>query len=108
MIDFESKMLNSIKNSMSKQIDKIDFIAINYQDRFAIPQDFINQAWELVDQKALIQGIANRLECELVDRVVNQFAAEIATDIKQVLSVKERREAIRSLVRDNIDQLTRI
>lgn len=33
--------------------------------------------------------IAERLESELADRMVNHMAAELATDIKQILSVRE-------------------
>ena len=33
------------------------------------------------------------------------MAAELSTDIKQLLSVKERREKIRSLARDHMDSI---
>jgi hypothetical protein len=34
------------------------------------------------------------------------MAAELSTDIKSILSIKERRESVRAVVRDNIDKLT--
>lgn len=34
---------------------------------------------------------------------MNHMAAELATDIKQILSVKERREALRALAREHMD-----
>ena len=46
---------------------------------------------------------ATRLEAELADRMVNHMAAELATDIKQILGVKERREMLRGLARDHMD-----
>lgn len=46
---------------------------------------------------------AARLESELADRMVTHMAAELATDIKQILSVKERREMLRALARDHMD-----
>ncbi len=108
MSDFEKDLLNSVKCSMVKQIDKTDFIQIQYDSRPKLPADFMQRAWEMVDQDSVIEKLSKRLEDELVDRLVNSIAAEMATDIKQVLSVKERREAVRSLVRDNIDTLTRL
>ena len=42
---------------------------------------------------------------ELAERIVNHMAAEISTDVKQILSVKERREALRALARHHMDSL---
>jgi len=55
--------------------------------------------WALVDTDRLKAAIAARLDEELADRIVNHMAAEIASDVKQILSVKERREALRHLAR---------
>ena len=106
MSDFEKDLLNSVKCAMTKQIANENFIKIDYNDRAKLPSDFIDKAWGLIDQEELLISLSKRLESELIDRLVNHLAAEIATDIKQVLSVKERREAVRSVVRDNIDKLT--
>jgi hypothetical protein len=107
MQNFEADLMNSVKCAMTKQIISTDFIKIAYDDRVKLPEDFMQKAWSLIDQDELLASLARRLETELVDRLVNQMAAELATDIKQVLSVKERREAVRSVVRENIDKLTR-
>jgi len=107
MSKFEEDLMNSVKCAMTKQIANQDFIKIDYNDRAKLPSDFIEKAWGLIDQDDLIKALSKRLESELIDRLVNHLAAEIATDIKQVLSVKERREAVRSVVRDNIDKLTK-
>jgi hypothetical protein len=107
MSKFEEDLMNSIKCTMTKQVTKQDFIKIEYDDRVKLPSDFIEKAWGLIDQEDLIKSLSKRLESELIDKLVNHLAAEIATDIKQVLSVKERREAVRSVVRDNIDKLTK-
>ncbi len=50
-------------------------------------------------------ALAVRLEAELADRIVTLMASEIATDVKQILSVKERREAIRAVTRENLDRI---
>ena len=108
MSDFEKDLMNSVKCSMTNQINKTDFIQIPYDQRVRLPADFMSRVWALVDQESVINKLSERLENELVDRLVNSVATEMATDIKQILSVKERREAVRALVRDNIDTLTKL
>ena len=105
MKDFEENLVNSIQQAMTRQINTTDFIAVQYDDRIKLPHAFLEKAWRDVDQEALQAKLTARLETELIDRLVNSIAAEVATDIKQLLSVKERREAIRSLARANIDKL---
>jgi len=101
----EQELLQVVTDQLKASIHKMDMIQLPYNKRFELPQDFMQQAWGLIDKDELLKSLSERLRAELVDRLVNAFAAEIATDIKQVLSVKERREAIRALVRDNIDSL---
>lgn len=108
MKNFEEDLLNSVKCSMTKQIANENFIKIDYNDRAKLPDDFISRAWGLIDQDELIKKLSTRLEDELVDRMVNHIAAELATDIKQVLSVKERREAVRAVARENIDRICKV
>jgi hypothetical protein len=102
----EQKLLGSIEQSIIRQINQSDLVAIQYSDKMRLPAGFMLDAWGLIDQDALLKSLAARLQEELVERLVNQLAAEIATDIKQVLSDKERREAVRAVVRDNIEKLT--
>lgn len=81
------------------------WIAPDYANRFKMPPDFLADVWALVDGQKLKQALATRLESELADRIVNHMAAEIATDVKQILSVKERREALRSVAREHMDSI---
>jgi len=106
-MELEKRLLELMVRQLEQSIHKADLVQIRYDDRFKLPADFIAKAWALVDHDALLSSLAKRLESELVDRLVNQMAAEMATDIKQILSVRERREAVRSVVRDNIDKLTK-
>ena len=108
MKNLEEMLLKLISQSLERQVRDTDLISIRHDDKFKLPQDFIEKAWELVDHTSLLKKMSERLEDQLVDRLVNAMAAEIATDIKQVLSVKERRENIRYLVRNNIDSLVKV
>lgn len=103
MSDFEKAIATAMEQSVLKSIAKGDWIAIQYSDRVKIPNDLMQQVWDMVDVDSLKLQLKQRLEQELADRIINQIAAEISTDIKQVLSVKERRETIRSMARNYIE-----
>ena len=107
MSDFEDKVQRAAELAVLKFIGDGGWLMPNYEARLKIPQEWLAECWRLVDADKLRAQIAARLEAELADRVVNHMAAELATDIKQILSVQERREALRSVVRDNLDKLTR-
>jgi len=105
-MSFEEKLKQVIQDQVIKNIHNTDLVSIKYDEKFNLPADFLWECWSLIDKERLKESLSARLQEELVDRLVNHMAAEIATDIKQVLSVKERREAIRHVVRENIDELT--
>lgn len=108
MSDFEEKIKNLAEQSVLKIVSEGSWIMPDYNNRIKIPTEFTKRAWELVDQEKVLKQLAELLEKELAERLVNALAAEIATDIKQVLSVKERREEVRAVVRENIARLTKV
>lgn len=72
-----------------------------------LPKDFLADIWKLVDTDKIKRQMADRLEKELADRIINHMAAEIATDVKQILSNTERRQALVSVARDHMDEILR-
>lgn len=107
MSDFQQQVQQASERAVLKFIGDGAWLLPNHEARLKIPQEWIAECWRLVDADKLRTHIAARLEAELADRILNHMAAELATDIKQILSVKERREALRSVVRDNLDKLTK-
>lgn len=105
MTDFETRLKQAAEQSLLRIISEGQWVQPDYANRFKLPADFMAGVWGLVDAAGLQAQLARRLEAELADRIVNHMAAEIATDIKQLLSDKERREALRSLARQHIDSL---
>lgn len=103
MTDFEQQVKAAAEKAVLQFIGSGGWLLPNYEARLKIPADWIADCWRLVDVDKLKRCIANRLEEELADRMVNHMAAELATDIKQILSVKERREMLRGLARDHMD-----
>lgn len=107
MSDFQQQVQHASERAVLKFIGDGGWLMPNYEARLKIPQEWLAECWKLVDADKLRAQIAARLEAELADRIINHMAAELATDIKQILSVRERREALRSVVRDNLDKLTK-
>lgn len=107
MSDFEKAIAQAAQNSVLKIISDGNWVASDYASRFKLPPEMLAQVWAMVDIEGLKRKMADRIESELADRIVNHMAAELATDIKQLLSVPERREAIRSVAREHLGHLMR-
>lgn len=108
MITFEEAVKEAAEKAVLDFIQKGGWLMPNYESRLKIPAEWIADCWKLVDPVKLKQQIANRLESELADRMINSMAAELATDIKQILSVKERREMLRGLAREHMDAVMKV
>ena len=107
MTNFDERVKAAAEQAVLKFIDSGGWLMPNYESRLKIPTEWIADCWKLVDSEKLKAKIAERLESELADRMINSMAAELATDIKQILSVKERREMLRQLARDHMDAVMR-
>jgi hypothetical protein len=98
--EFIERAVSAAQASVLKALS--EGAAIDYSQRLRVPPEFMAEVWALVDKDALKAALARRLETELADRLVNHIAAEMATDIKSILSVQERREALRAIARQHV------
>ena len=105
MTDFENAVKNAAEKAVLQFIGSGGWLLPNYEGRLKIPAEWLADCWRLIDSDKLKRCIADRLESELADRMVNHMAAELATDIKQILSVNERREMLRGLAREHMDSI---
>lgn len=105
MSAFEAEVKKAAEKAVLKIISSGQWIAPDYGSRFHVPQEWVQKCWELVDVEKLQEQMARRLEEELANRMVNHMATEIATDVKQVLSDKERRESLRALARSHMEAI---
>jgi Mg/Co/Ni transporter MgtE len=105
MSEFEKAIAQAAQNSVLKIISDGNWIATDYSTRFKLPPEMLAEVWAMVDIDGLKRKMADRIESELADRIVNHMAADLATDIKQLLSVTERREAIRSVAREHLSHI---
>lgn len=108
MSPFEEAVKASAEKAVLKIVGDGSWIAPDYGNRFKIPAEWVQSIWALVDRDRLRLRLVERIEAELADRLVNAIAAEMVTDIKQILSVKERREAIRALARAHLLEIMRV
>lgn len=108
MSNFDEQVKMAAEKAVLKFIGDGGWLMPNYEGRLKMPTDWMAQAWDMVDRKALLAKFADRIESEVVDRMVNHIAAELATDIKQILSVQERREALRALARDHMTSIMKV
>lgn len=105
MSDFEKAVKTAAEKAVLNFIGSGGWLLPNYESRLKIPADWLAEAWKLVDANKVRVQFAERIESELAERMVNHMAAELATDIKQILSVRERREMLRGLARDHMDAI---
>lgn len=105
MSDFEDKLKSLMEKAVIKLVADGNFIKADYANRVKLPAEFMQDVWNLVDVTKVKKQMAKRLEEELANRIVNSMAAELATDVKQILSVRERREALRAVARENMDRI---
>lgn len=105
MTDFETAVKHAAEKAVLKIISEGGWVAPDYANRFLLPKEFMADVWKLVDSEKIKIEMAARLERELADRIVNHLAAEISTDVKQLLSNSERREALRAVARENMDRI---
>jgi hypothetical protein len=103
MSDFDAQVKSAAEKAVLQFIGGGGWLLPNYESRLKVPAEWVAECWRLVDSNKVRALLAERLESELADRMVNHMAAELATDIKQILSVKERREMLRSIARDHMD-----
>lgn len=105
MTSIEQKLKDAAEKSILKIITEGGWIQPDYANRIRIPQDLLSEVWAMVDRDTLKLRLKERIEQELADRIVNHIAAELSTDIKQILSVTERREALRALAREHMESI---
>lgn len=101
----EAQIKFHAEKAVLKFITDGGWLVPDYQNRVTVPAGLLQGAWALVDQEAVKRRLKERIETELADRLMNHMAAEMATDVKQILSVPERREAIRQIAREHLESI---
>lgn len=103
--DFGQQLIDAAFKGALKVFSDGAFVLPEYSNRLKVDGAFMAAVWQMVDKEKLKEQLARRIEQELADRLINHMAAEMATDIKSILSVQERREALRAVARQHIDTI---
>jgi len=105
---FEDDLKQSMEQAILKMVKSGDLIQPSYESRVKIPETFIKEVWNMVDTEKIKIEMAINIEKVLADQITNRLASEIASDVKSVLSVKHRREAIRNIAKENLNRICNI
>lgn len=108
MSSFEKAIHDHAEKALLKMIGDGQFIMPDYKNRVPIPESFMRDVWAMLDKEKIKAKMAEKLHDVVVDHIMNKLAQEIATDIKQILSVQERREAIRAIAREHVESITKL
>jgi len=104
---FTNQITSAVQSAVLRFLSSDNWLLPDYNSRVKVPPELIAQAWALVDVSKIKALLAKRIEQELADRIMNHLATEMATDIKQILGVQERREKLRSIAREHIETIMR-
>lgn len=92
---FEEIMMQRIQRSMLDQIGKTEYLKIDYNQRQAIPLQFVEKMWASVDWNAIIEELKPQLQTRICNAIIGNMETEIKTDVKNLMSVSGVREKLR-------------
>ena len=104
---FNETMTRAVEHAVIKALAKGDWITFDYGARPKIDAAMLAGIWADIDMERVKARLKERIEDMLVERICNAMATEMAGDVKQVLGVPERREAIRALAREHLTEIMR-
>ena len=95
MGNFESDLMQSVRNRVIAEISKTDFIKNDFSNQRVLPREFINKVWDAVDWDTVVSNVKDNLETRICNSIVASMETEIKTDIKSLLSVDGVRQKLR-------------
>lgn len=99
---FEQQMVQAVQSTVIKALRDGNWLAIEYKDRIRIDPAVLRAVYESVDMERVRNLVKEKVEERIADTMFNALVTEVATDVKQILSNRELREDIRSLLREKI------
>jgi hypothetical protein len=95
---FEEQIMQEIKNNILRTVGKEVIVKVDYQQRQAIPKEFIEQVWADVDWSAVLEQIKPEIQNRICNAIIGNMETEIKTDVKSILSVDGVRQKLRMQV----------
>jgi hypothetical protein len=105
MNDLKERISEEIEKAILSQIRDSSFIRFDRTWNSKVSSSMLDDAWEMVDHHKIKTEMAKILEQTIAEKVINLMASEIATDMKLILSNKDRREEIRHVARTHLKHM---
>jgi len=102
MDNFTENIVTQIQRSVIKKISSGDWLTFDYSNRPKIPGDLLYELYNMVDIDRVLALAAANLEQKIADKLIVALTVEVKNDIKQVMSNKELREELRSVIREKL------
>lgn len=101
----KDKLVQAFEESLVKMIREGALLQPDYANRIKIDAAFVKEVYNQIDFNGVMAKLKPMLEERCAELILAAMATEITSDVKQLLSHKERREMLRSIVRENMDRL---
>jgi hypothetical protein len=99
---FEQMMQNAMQHTLIDFLRKGDWLTIDYGNRIKLEAAFLRDVMQQIDMQAVIARVKEQLEQKIADQIMNSMQQEVANDVKSIMSNRELREDIRSVIRQKI------
>lgn len=99
---FTTDLQQAIEASLLSLVRKGDWLVLDYQRRVQVPVERLREIYEAINFDRVKALCIERAEERIADAYMNTMATEIATDVKHILSNRELREDLRSIIRAKI------
>lgn len=99
------RLVTAFEDALVKMIREGQLLQPDYKNRIMVDAEFVKQVYAQIDYKRVLSLLGPMLEQRAADLILGAMATEITTDVKQLLSHKERREMLRSVIRENLDKI---
>ena len=99
---FEQEIQQAVQQSVLKMVREGQLVVPDYAARAKVPAAKVQELYDSVDWANVRRLVIAEVERAVADKILNQMATEMATDVKQILSNKELREEVRGFIRAGI------
>ena len=99
---FDQMVVTAVQHTMIDFLRKGDWLTVNYSNRINVDTAMLRQVMQQVDMQAVIERCKDQVEQKIADHIMNSMQQEIANDVKSIMSNRELREDIRSVIRQKI------
>lgn len=92
---FEEDLIQRMKQKALQDVSKFEFLKFEYNDKRALPKDFLNKMWSSVNWEEVLNDIRPEFQKRICNAIVGNMEAEIKTDVKNILSIDGVRQRLR-------------